>query len=198
MNGSSTFRRVFHILSPAFLSYFILPDQVGGGIAKASLAILFVGTAWCIEIARIALGINLFGMRPYEGGRVSAYAQGTLGLAIGIFLIRQPAIVVPVFLGMAWIDPLAASVRRGEWPRAIVGLAYFGLFLGTELLLPVPWPPSWSFLLAAVAMAVALVVEGPKHKLLDDDFLMQVVPYAVLYGIALAFLSNAVRWPPWA
>jgi hypothetical protein len=198
MNGSSTFRRVFHILSPAFLSYFILPDQVGGGITKASLAILFVGTAWCIEIARIALGINLFGMRPYEGGRVSAYAQGTLGLAIGIFLIRQPAIVVPVFLGMAWIDPLAATVRRREWPRAIVGLAYFGLFLGTELLLPVPWPPSWSFLLAAVAMAVALVVEGPKHKLLDDDFLMQVVPYAVLYGIALAFLSSAVRWPPWA
>jgi hypothetical protein len=190
MKGSSAFRRVFHILSPAFLSYFLLPDDVGGGITRVSLAILFVGTALCIEIARISLGINLFGMRPYEGGRASAYAQGTLGLAIGIFLIRQPAIVVPVFLGMAWIDPLAATARRRGWPRAVVGLAYFGLFLSAELLLPAPWPPSWSFLIALVAMALALVVEGPKHRLLDDDFLMQVVPYAVLYVIAGLVLST--------
>ncbi len=192
MKGSSAFRRIFHILSPAFLAYYLLPDEVGGGITRVSLAILFVGTAWCIEIARISLGINLFGMRPYEGARVSAYAQGTLGLAIGIFLIRQPAIVVPVFLGMAWIDPLAATARRRGWPRAIIGLAYFGLFFGAELLLPAPWPASWSFVMAIVAMALALVVEGPKHRLLDDDFLMQVVPYAVLYFLAAVALGTGL------
>lgn len=192
MKGSSAFRRIFHIVSPAFLAYYLLPDEVGGGITRVSLAILFVGTAWCIEIARISVGINLFGMRPYEGARVSAYAQGTLGLAIGIFLIRQPAIVVPVFLGMAWIDPLAATARRQGWPRAIIGLAYFGLFLGAELLLPVQWPASWSFVMAIVAMALALVVEGPKHRLLDDDFLMQVVPYAVLYILAAVALGTGL------
>ena len=101
MERNAAFRRVFHILSPAFLAYYLIPETLVDGITRMGVSVLFVGTALCIEIARIALGIRLLGLRPYEGQRVSAYAQGLLGLAFGLFVIRDPRIVVPVFLGMA-------------------------------------------------------------------------------------------------
>lgn len=177
----SVFRRTFHIISPVFLSYYLIPESLGGGITRTGLALLFVGTAACIEIARIALGIPLLGLRTYEGQRVSAYFQGTAGLAFGFFLIRDPAIVVPVFLGMAWIDPLAALARRKGWPRTLVVGSYFGLFLGAEILLNLVPSLSWQFALAIVATAAAMIVEGPKHRAIDDDLLMLVVPMAALW-----------------
>ncbi|MGI0149000.1 MAG: hypothetical protein ACREDF_05655 [Thermoplasmata archaeon] len=183
----SVFRRVFHVISPVFLGYYLLPESLGGGITRTSVTLLFVGTAACIEIGRIALGIRLFGMRPYEGQRLSAYAQGTLGLAVGLLLIRDPAIVVPVFLGMAWIDPLAALARKKKWPRGLVVGAYFGLFFATEFVMNVVPSFTWQFVLAAVATAAAMLMEGPKHPKIDDDLLMLVVPMAILWAIAAIF-----------
>ncbi len=123
MERNAAFRRVFHILSPAFLAYYLIPETLADGITRTGVSILFVGTALCIEIARIALGIRLLGLRPYEGQRVSAYAQGLLGLAFGLFVIRDPRIVVPVFLGMAWIDPLAALSEE----RLVAGRPHGGV-----------------------------------------------------------------------
>src|SRR3990170_5404853 len=100
MDGAVAFRRAFHVASPLFLGYYLIPEDLGGGITRMALTLLFLGTAACVEIARIALGVRLFGMREYEGERVSAYAQGSLGLAFGLFVIQDPRIVVPVFIGM--------------------------------------------------------------------------------------------------
>lgn len=187
MDVSSVFRRVFHVISPVFLGYYLLPEDLGGGVTRTSVTLLFVGTAACIEIGRIALGIRLFGMRPYEGQRLSAYFQGTLGLAVALFLVRDPAIVVPVFLGMAWIDPLAALSRKKSWPRGLVVVAYFALFLGTEVVMNAIPSFTWQFILAVVATAAAMFMEGPKHPQVDDDLLMLVVPMAVLWAIGVIF-----------
>jgi hypothetical protein len=184
MDVSSAFRRTFHVISPIFLGYYLLPEIIADGITRTSVALLFVGTATCIEVARMALGIKLLGMRAYEGQRFSAYFQGLAGLAAGLFVIRDPAIVVPVFLGMAWIDPLAALARKKRWPRALVVAAYFGLFLGAEIAMNVILGLTWQFAFAALATAAAMIVEGPKHRQLDDDLLMQVVPMAVLWIVA--------------
>src|SRR5256885_1738074 len=132
-------------------------------------------------------------MRPYEGKRVSAYAQGALGLALAFFLFdhllgtRAPYFVVPVFLGMAWIDPLAALARRRSWPRAGVVAAYFVLFLATEYATLGGRAWSWQFLFAVLATGSAMIVEGPKHAQLDDDLLMLVVPLSVLTLAVLIF-----------
>lgn len=187
MDGSSAFRRVFHIASPIFLSYYLLPEPLGGGITRTSVTLLFLGTAACVEIARIALGIKLFGMRPYEGQRVSAYAQGALGLAFGLFLIKDPNIVVPVFVCMAWIDPLAAEARRNSWPRAGVIAAYFSLFLATEYVMSGIQSFDWQFILAVFATGAAMIVEGPKIPQIDDDLLMQIVPMTVLVAVVTIF-----------
>ncbi|OGS66591.1 MAG: hypothetical protein A3K59_09810 [Euryarchaeota archaeon RBG_19FT_COMBO_69_17] len=188
MDGAVAFRRAFHVASPLFLGYYLIPEDLGGGITRMALTLLFLGTAACVEIARIALGVKLFGMRPYEGNRVSAYAQGTAALAVGIFVVREPQIVVPVFMGMAWIDPLAAYARKKGWTRGIPVLAYGALFLGIEAALSpfVPNPLSWptKVLFAALATATAMPLEGPRIPQLDDDLLMQIVPMAVLAGTA--------------
>jgi len=183
MDRSSAFRRFFHIISPVFMGYYLLPEELGGPNTRITLkavTLLFLGTAACVEIARIALGIRLFGMRPYEGQRVSAYAQGALGLGIALFLIRDPTIVIPVFLGMAWIDPLAAAARKNQWPRALVVAAYFGLFIATEFAMTGTTNTGWVFIAAVLATTSAMLVEGPKIPQLDDDLLMQVVPMALL------------------
>lgn len=187
MDVSSAFRRTFHIISPIFLGYYLLPETLAEDITRTAVALLFVGTAACIEIARIALGIPLLGLRRYEGQRVSAYFQGLLGLAAGFFLIRDPAIVVPVFLGMAWIDPLAALARKKGWSRRLVIAAYFGLFFGTEIVMNAVPGLGWQFAFALLATAAAMIVEGPKLRQLDDDLLMLVVPMTLLWALAATF-----------
>lgn len=186
MDGSSAFRRAFHLVSPVFLVYFYLPEPFGGGITRTGVTLLCLGTAACIEIARFALGVPLIGMRPYEGKQLSAYAQGALGLAFGLFVIRDPHIVIPVFIGMAWIDPLAAVSRTRGWPRVVPTAAYFGLFFGTLLVMNA-FSVSNALLFSAVTTAVAMVVEGPKFPQVDDDLLMQVVPMVVFYYLLAGF-----------
>ncbi|HKZ89619.1 MAG TPA: hypothetical protein VJ300_05090 [Thermoplasmata archaeon] len=194
MEGASVFRRAFHIASPIFLGYYLLPVDLGLNVTRTNVTLLFLGTAWCIELTRIALGIPLFGMRPYEGNRVSAYAQGSMGLAFGIFVIRDPNIVVPVFIAMAWIDPLAALARRRKWSIAPVFVAYVALFLGTTTAMGAYLLPA-RILMAVVAATLALAVEGPRLPQIDDDLLMQVVPMVTLYflvaGLAPAGLPLA-------
>ncbi len=190
MDRAVTFRRVFHLVSPAFLSYYILPDQITPNIGRLSLTLLFIGTAGCVEIARIALGVKLFGMRPYEGQRVSAYAQGMVGLVYGLFVIRDPRIVVPVFLGMAWIDPLAAYCRTHGHSRIIPTGTYLGVFVAAELLMR-SFSVPYTLLYGAVATAAAVLAEGPKIPQVDDDLLMQVIPMTVLYGL-VAWLGSGL------
>src|SRR2546426_251505 len=117
----------------------------------------------------------MFGMRTYEEQRVSAYAQGALGLAFGLFVIRDPRIVIPVFIGMAWIDPLAGLCRRRGWNRVIPTATYFALFLGTVLLMH-SFAIQNALFFSAAATVAAILVEGPKHVQIDDDFLIQVFP----------------------
>ncbi len=187
MDRSAAFRRVFHLVSPAFLAYYLIPVQVTPNISRLSLLVLFVGTAACVEIARIALGIRLFGMRPYEGQRVSAYAQGLLGLVVGIFVIQNPLIVVPVFMGMAWIDPLRSLCRRRRWTVVLPIAAYAALFFTMQTVIPGIPSVTARVLYAAVATVVAMAVEGPRIPQVDDDLMMQILPMAAVF-VLMAFV----------
>ena len=188
MDSGAAFRRAFHLASPIFLGYYLLPESVAPGITRVNVTLLFLGTAWCIEIGRISLGLRMFGMRTYEGQRVSAYAQGSVGLAFAVFIIQEPRIVVPVFVGMAWIDPLAALARRSGWSIAVPGVAYASVFLFAILAVGnivglYPW--FVAILFTTLATGTAMLVEGPRIPSIDDDLLMQVVPMVVLTGAGL-------------
>lgn len=189
MQGASVFRRAFHLASPIFLGFYLVPEALAPGLTRNHVTWLFLGTAWCIEIARIALDLQLFGMRAYEGRRVSAYAQGSIGLAFALFFIQDPRIVVPAFLGMAWIDPLAAFSRKRRWPVVVPIAAYAAVFFAATTLVGAflePWPVDVRIGFTALATTTALLVEGPRVPQLDDDLLMQVVPMTILWALASA------------
>ncbi len=182
-------RRAFHLLSPLFLLYYWIPECVArpglpaaqcpaGDLTREALLLLFLGATLCIEVARIALRLPVFGLRGYETVRVSAFAWGGVGLALGLAFF-PPLLVVPVFCGMAWIDPLCAWARRTSrhpWLPAIAYAAVFAIFLvasgGRD--------PLDVAILTAVATPVALLAEHLDIKQVDDDFLMTVVPLVVL------------------
>src|SRR5207245_10357513 len=128
----------------------------------------------------------LLGLRPDVGQRVSAYAQGLVGLAFGLFVIRDPRIVVPVFLGMAWVDPLAALCRRRGWPRFVPTAAYLVLFLSTVFLMKSFAVPN-ALLFSVAASEVEMSMEGTMLRQIDDDLLLQVVAMFVLYFLIAGF-----------
>ena len=172
------FRRLFHLASPVFLVYYWIPPDLAGGLARQGLLFLFLGSALCVEVARIALRIPVFGMRAYEAARFSAYAWGMIGLALG-FLFFPWILVIPAFCGMAWIDPLAAWSRRtGRYPW-LPAAGYAAAFAGILLVLGVLSVPEVAAL-TAIAVPVALLAEYPDIRVVDDDFLMTIAPLLVL------------------
>ena len=146
-----------------------------------------MGTVLSVDVARIALRIPVFGLRKYEAGRLSAYAWGTIGLALGLALFPT-ILVIPAFCGMAWIDPLCAWARASKkypWLPAIGYTAVFASLLGiTRGGLSVPAIVA----LTAIATPLALLAEYADLRLVDDDFLMTVITL-----IGLTFVLGPIK-----
>ena len=122
--------------------------------------------------------IPVFGLRKYEAGRVSAFAWGTIGLALALALF-PPLLVIPAFCGMAWIDPLCAWSRRtGRFPW-LPAIAYAAVF-ASLLVIVGKLNPLELGALTAIATPVALLAEYPDIRVVDDDFLMTIVPLIAL------------------
>jgi hypothetical protein len=113
-------------------------------------------------------------------------------LTIGL-LFFPGEFVIAAFWGMSWIDPLCAYTRKhGGYPW-IPLVAYNALAVALFLaVVPLaeygtrPVPPVLVALYAPLAAIVAVVVEKPNLKQVDDDFLMVIVPLVVLTGAAFA------------
>lgn len=172
-------RRAFHLASPVFLVYYLIPEDLGVGVTRLSLVLFMASCVVGIEATRIALRIPIFGLRGYEAERVSAYAWGGLGLALAV-LVFPPAFVVACFVGMAWIDPLCAFARkRGVYPVAPL-VAWIAIFVIVAVALGRAdgWP------LVLVGAPVALAAEYPNLKHVDDDFLMFMAPLVAVTAVA--------------
>ena len=184
------FRRLFHLASPVFLVYYWIPPDLGNpqtGLTREALLLLSAGTVLAVDLGRLALRIPVFGLRKYEAGRVSAYAWGTIGLALG-FAFFPMVLVIPAFCGMAWIDPLCAWSRRtGRYPwlpavaYALVFAFLTGGFGGLTILKVAA--------LTAIATPLALLAEYPDIRVVDDDFLMTMVPLIALWPLLYPILA---------
>jgi hypothetical protein len=172
----SLFRRLFHLASPVFLLYYWIPEDLGStGIRRQALLLLSVGTVLAVDVVRIALRIPVFGLRKYEAGRLSAYAWGTIGLALG-FAFFPLILVIPTVCGMAWIDPACAWSRRtGRYPWLPV-IAYAAVFASLLVIVGRDLRPLQIGALTAIATPVALLAEYADIRVIDDDFLMTIVP----------------------
>jgi hypothetical protein len=179
-DAGSAFRRAFHIASPAFLVYYLLPADLWIGFSKVYLTLLLWSVTLVIEILRLAFDVDLIGLRDYERGQISAYFWGGTGLTIGLLLFPPPLVVVAM-CGMAWIDPLCAWTReKGGYP--VVPLISYGAVAAALLWALTGWSPVEVAMVAAVAAFMAVAAEYPTIKYIDDDFTMQIVP---LLGMTL-------------
>ena len=175
------FRRLFHLASPVFLLYYWIPRDLGNpatGLTREALLVLAVGTVLAVDIGRLALRIPVFGLRKYEAGRMSAYAWGTIGLGLALAFFPPP-LVIPVFCGMAWVDPLAAWSRKtGRYPW--VPAPAYALTVAFLLAAIGGFDPLEILALTAIATPVALLAEYPDIRVVDDDFTMTIVPLLAL------------------
>jgi len=190
VDRSTLIRKGFHLTSPVWLIWYWMPQDAWVGVRKEAVLVSILSIALLIEAARLITGRHILGFREDESDRISSYAWGSMGLAIGLFFFPGE-IVILTFWGMAWIDPLCAYARRrGGYPW-VPFVAYAMLALGVSFLVvptavyqTVPVGPSRIAVFAILGAVLAVGAEKPNWKHVDDDFLMHVVPM-----VALAALS---------
>ena len=186
MDMGQALRRLVHISAPAFLIYYSLPDPViPGFVAKQPGLFLLLALIMVIEALRLYFTPHIIGMREYENYRISAAAWTAMALTVSLALFPIQ-IVLPVVLGMGWIDPLMGEMRARKsklYPKVpvilyfilmVVPLAYF--FGLTPLVI----------FAAVAATFLGIMAEIKKNWYIDDDFLMIIVPLLGLYLIFMA------------
>lgn len=173
-------RRLFHLSAPVWLVYYLVPEDVFG-FGRVNLLIAAFLIIIAFEAQRLARKKVYFGMRDYEARQLSAYAWATIGLTVSFIFFPQ-LFVIPAVIGIGWTDPLIGEMkrRRMKWYPQIPLAVYFSITFGSLLLFSEGLGyaiPLWAMvMLAVVGSLVAITVEKPTIKKLDDDFLMMVVP----------------------
>lgn len=187
MKAAEIFRRVFHLISPLFLMYYIVPQDTWIGISKVIVLLIVLLSFLIAETIRISFKISFSGLRDYEGGQITAYTWGGIGLTIALLFFHQSLVVVSV-CGMAWIDPLCALSRRRRLYPYIPSIFYAVLAISIFWLMSSSNPIK-ILALAAVGSTAGILSEYPNLKYVDDDFLMIVFPLIAM-AIADSLLQN--------
>lgn len=176
-------RRLVHLATPVFLVYYFLPSPLwqGGPTREAGLLILLAAVL-VFEAVRLYRGFRVLGMREYEKKQISAAAWAAIALTFA-FLLFPFEYAAPIIAGMAWVDPIIATVRRTGWYPYLPFAVHLGIMMSAFALLT---PFTWRIILAGVVASIlAIASESCKTRYVDDDCLMIVVPLvglaAVLY-----------------
>ncbi|MCI4373285.1 MAG: hypothetical protein L3K02_06560, partial [Thermoplasmata archaeon] len=169
--GDRVWRRVLHGLCAAVLLYYLIPDGFFIVAPKEEVLIAALALVLGLEALRHLAGLELPTIRPYEQRRVASFAFFAVAIVLAVLLFPVP-IAAAVVLGTALVDPLAGEMRVAEFRRAALwgvpivayaGLAFAGLALVGR------WPVLDSLGLAVLAAPIAVAVERPKSRWVDDD-----------------------------
>ena len=175
------FRRVFHTFAASFLIYYLLPDELWINLLKLYIPIIVVAAIAILEYRRITGEIDhqrFFGLRAYEKGRPASYLY--FGVALMFLLIFFPQqIAIPCILCAAFTDPLIGELRYDLGKRK----AYLIGFGASLFFFLITWFRSTWWILVIVSIlgaSGALIGEAKKLNLIDDDFMIQMVPAILL------------------
>jgi len=171
------FRRVFHTFAASFLIYYILPDEQWINALKIGISIFIVLFVTVLEYRRIKGkigGEHFFGLRTYEEKRPAGYLY--FGVALLILLLFFPQqIAIPCILCACFADPIIGETRYRLGRKG----AYLIGFLVCMFFFIITWYPSelWVILLISILGAItAIIGEAVNFKILDDDFMIQMLP----------------------
>ena len=176
MVDQAIYRRFNHTVASCFVIYFLFPEYILG-IGRLYLVVLFWLSIVIIEYLRLSGVFALDGMREYESSRVAGFvwfATGTCTLLffyeIGVF---PEIFAVSTIIMASLVDPLIGECNKkygdlqGFFSGFIASVLIYQLIIG-------------SLFYSLIGGLVAVLVERPKFKWLDDDLLMQIFPILIM------------------
>jgi len=183
-------RRGAHALIALTPLYFFLPVELPiEPLRRWMLLVVFFVGVCAFEIVRLWKGITFLGLRPHEKHQIASFAWAAAGVTLLLWLFPEE-IASGALVAMAFVDPLAGELR-GAKVRDAVGVpaslvVYFVLCLVTLLTFGDHGILAYA-VVAAFGAIVALPSERFKIRLVDDDFLMLVLPAIVMTGVSFLF-----------
>lgn len=178
MDKREIFRRILHSMAWIYLIFYLFPTYLFGVHRKYFLLILVI-IILSFEALRIYFGFQIFGMRSYEKRQIAAYAWATMAAAFALFFFPMHLTIL-CLLGMGIVDPLIGELekyRHKYYPYLpLIIWAVIGIIVLTFL-------TSFSLIsiifLSVTGSIIAIGIENPT-LIIDDDFLMVVVPLVIL------------------
>jgi len=175
------FRRVFHTFAATFLFSYLLPDNPWINLGKLYVPIIVVTGIAILEYRRIKGEVDhqhFFGLRSYEKRRPASYLYFGVAMLF-LFLFFPQQIAIPCILCAAFSDPLIGELRHslGKKRAYVFGFSV-SLFFFLITWLRAEW---WVLIVVSILGASgALIGEAKKLKMIDDDFMIQMVPAILL------------------
>ena len=176
MIDQAIYRRFNHTVASCFVIYFLFPEDILG-FDRLYFVIAFWLSIVSIEYFRLSGFFTLDGMRAYESNRVAGFvwfATGTCTILffyeIGVF---PEIFAVSTIIMASFVDPLIGECNKkyGDLPGFFAG--FIASVLIYQLIIG-------ALFYSLVGGLVAVLVERPKFKWLDDDLLMQIFPILVM------------------
>jgi dolichol kinase len=173
------FRRAFHAFGACFVIYYLLPDQGATmGFVKGALPLLLFVGALTVEAYRILGGLPteaFFGLREYERYRISGYVYFASSVTLLLYAF-PPGVAAACIIGAAIGDPILGEFRRAKREhQGWVACFAFGMVVFTIL----GFHPA----LGVLGSILLIAGELAKNPILDDDFMMPIVPAVVLVAL---------------
>ncbi|MFW6071992.1 MAG: hypothetical protein ACOC6U_00670 [Thermoplasmatota archaeon] len=186
MDKKEIFRRILHSMAWIYLIFYIFPTNIFGFHRKILLLFVII-VILSFEALRIHFGFQVFGMRSYEKRQIAAYAWATMAASIGLFSFPMHLNVL-CLIGMGIADPIIGELNKYKpeyYPYlplliwAIIGIITLTILTNFSIV--------FILMLSAVGSITAIGIEKP-NLVIDDDFLMVLVPLVILRIIELMLI----------
>lgn len=197
------FRRVFHTFAASFLFYYLLPDDELVNLGKMIIPTIIIFCMIVVEYRRIRGDLDnqrFFGLRNYEKKRPASYLYFGIAVLL-LFLLFPQQIAIPCILCASFTDPIIGESRYYLGKKR----AYSIGFIVSMFFFLVTWYKSdWWILIFVVLIGAtgAVLGETKKLKLVDDDFMIQMLPafllllmWQGLLTIGIDILPSPILYP---
>lgn len=162
------------MITAPFVYYHVFPQQYAREIILSLMMIVII-----FELLRVWKRWQVIGQRAHEVGHFSTFAWTIVSLGLVLLFTKSIAWAVPIIAVCALVDPLLGELRlhhvKTEW-TVVLGIL-FAVFIW--LICAFYYGFSWK--IAMIMGPLAVAVEWPNFKWIDDNALMLLVPLAVLY-----------------
>jgi len=179
-------RKAIHMCAPLFALLYLVPENMGS--VPRSAAVLAAWAAFALfETYRIRKGILVPGLREYERSRPSA-AFWMCSAFVPMILFFPVEYAVPLLIGFGFVDPLCGILRKRS-PRTYPAAPLIVYFMIMWISLSFFYGLTAGILAVSLLVSIsAIMAEGIKSRIVDDDFLMLFVPLTVLWLAGLVLI----------